>query len=79
MPTRVALDAETEAWLRRLDHPSGRTKPDVLREAPLRLSRQHVALEPAGGPCALIGALVRPPHGGPDDLARTRHSGESCP
>ena len=79
MPTSVTLDAEAEALLRRLDHPSGRTKSDVLRQDELGLSRRREALEPANGPCALIGDLVGIAHGGPDDLTRTRHSGESCP
>ena len=72
MPTSVRLDAETEALLRRLAHLSGRTKSDVLREAVVRLSREHEALSPADGPYALISDLVGIARGGPDDLAR-RH------
>jgi hypothetical protein len=72
MPTSVRLDAGSEALLRRLAHLSGRTKSDVLREALLRLSREHEALAPGDGPYTLVSDLVGIAHGGPDDLAR-RH------
>ena len=45
----------------------------ALREAHLRLSRQHEALEPADRPCVLISDLVGIALDGPDDLARTEH------
>ena len=73
MPTSVGLDAQNEALPCRLAHSSGCTKSDVLREALLRLSRQHEVLEPADRPCVLISDLVGIAHDGPDDLARTGH------
>ena len=73
MPNSVGLNAARDAAQRRLAHPSGRTMSDAVREAHLRLSRQHEALEPADRPCVLISDLVGIALDGPDDLARTGH------
>ena len=72
MPTSVRLDRETEALLHRLARTSGRTKSDILREALVRLAKEHEASFTVNTPYALMADLIGIAQGGPRDVAR-RH------